>query len=173
GADRVPRLVVDSGRATYASRIVMILTGSEIARMRGLGQLTIEPFDASQLNPNSYNYRLGPKLGIPVFAADGLEFEFIELPEEGYVLKAQTVYLGHTVERLGSNYFAMSLIGRSSLGRLGLFLQVSANLGHTGSCHQWTLELVAAKPFRIYPQMKIGQISFWTNAGHVDLMARP
>lgn len=54
----------------------------------------------------------------------------------------------------------MSLIGRSSTGRLGLFLQVSADLGHTGAEHKWTLELVAAKPIKIYPNMIIGQISF-------------
>jgi hypothetical protein len=45
------------------------------------------------------------------------------------------------LEELGSRKYAMSLIGRSSIGRLGLFLQVSANLGHTGSSHCWTLEL--------------------------------
>ena len=59
----------------------------------------------------------------------------------------------------------MSLIGRSSIGRLGLFLQLSADLGHVGSKHKWTLELVAAKPIIIYPFMKIGQISFWENDG--------
>ena len=61
----------------------------------------------------------------------------------------------------------MSLIGRSSMGRLGLFLQVSANLGHTTSCHQWTLELVAAKPIRLYPNMIIGQVTFWDNQGEI------
>lgn len=59
----------------------------------------------------------------------------------------------------------MSLIGRSSVGRLGLFLQVSADLGHTTSQHQWTLELVAAKPIILYPNMKIGQVTFWNNCG--------
>lgn len=63
----------------------------------------------------------------------------------------------------------MSLIGRSSTGRLGLFLQVSADLGHTGSVHKWTLELVTAKPFRVYPGMITGQISFWLNYGDASL----
>lgn len=73
------------------------------------------------------------------------------------------------METLGSNKYAMSLIGRSSLGRLGLFLQVSANLGHTGSIHKWTLELVATKKIKIYTFMIIGQISFWTNKGDIKL----
>ena len=60
----------------------------------------------------------------------------------------------------------MSLIGRSSIGRLGIFLQVDADLGHTGSSHNWTLEIVCCKKVRIYPRMVIGQISFWKNFGN-------
>jgi len=150
----------------YSKEEGVILTGNEIQRMRENGSLVIEPFDVRQINPNSYNYRLGPMLGVPKQDQNGkVNFDFIDIPEEGYVLQPQIAYLGHTLETLGSDRYAMSLIGRSSLGRLGLFLQVSANLGHTGSCHQWTLELVSVKPFRIYPRMRIGQISFWLNDG--------
>lgn len=149
----------------------MILTGTEISKQRNQANITIEPFEPSQVNPNSYNYRLGSTLGVPIrvdpSCADH-EFAYLEIPEKGFVLEPQTVYLGHTYEKLGSSAYAMSLIGRSSLGRLGLFLQVSANLGHTGACHNWTLELVAVKPLRIYPQMKIGQISFWQNSGSIE-----
>ena len=147
----------------------MILTGNEIKRMVKVGSIVIEPFMPEQINPNSYNYRLGPKLGVPNVNDGGkVEFKMIDLPENGYVIQPMTTYLGHTYEILGSDKYAMSLIGRSSLGRLGLFLQVSANLGHTGSCHQWTLEIVTAKPFKLYPYMRIGQISFWENHGSID-----
>lgn len=147
----------------------MILTGCEIKKRTACHDIIISPFNDSQLNPNSYNYRLGPKLGIPCITDNDVTFDFIDLPAEGFVMAAGTTYLGHTLEILGSDKFAMSLIGRSSLGRLGLFLQVSANLGHTGACHQWTLELVAARPFRLYPGMRIGQISFWVNQGSPGL----
>ena len=126
----------------------MILTGSEIKKYVENGDIVIEPFNEDQLNPNSYNYRLGETL---TFKED------------------DRVYLGHTLETLGSRKCAMSLIGRSSTGRLGLFLQVSADLGHTGSVHKWTLELVTAKPFRVYPGMITGQISFWLNYGDASL----
>jgi dCTP deaminase len=62
----------------------------------------------------------------------------------------------------------MSLIGRSSIGRYGLFLQVSANLGHTTSEHKWTLELVATQKIRLYSEMIIGQVSFWRNFGEIE-----
>lgn len=136
----------------------MILTGSQIKRSVEQGDIVIDPFDECQINPNSYNYRLGSKLIYP----DGNEHPF---DEDGVMLSQGTLVLGATYEIIGSRKYAMSLIGRSSVGRLGLFLQVSANLGHTGSCHRWTLEIFAAKSIRIYPHMEIGQISFWRNNG--------
>ena len=75
--------------------------------------------------------------------------------------------LATTKEIIGSSQYAMSLIGRSSMGRYGLFLQCSANLGHTTSKHKWTLEIVAAIPIKLYPGMIIGQVSFWRNFGSV------
>ena len=53
------------------------------------------------------------------------------------------------------------------MGRYGLFLQISANLGHTTSSHRWTLELYACKKIILYAGMNIGQVSFWTNRGEV------
>lgn len=144
----------------------MILTGSEIKKYVENGDIVIEPFNEDQLNPNSYNYRMGEEL---TFKEDDGNYKTIEIPEEGFVLYPNRVYLGHTFEILGSDKCAMSLIGRSSTGRLGLFLQVSADLGHTGSVHKWTLELVVAKPLKIYPHMITGQISFWLNEGNIDL----
>jgi dCTP deaminase len=144
----------------------MILTGSEIKKYLRNGDIVISPFNEEQLNPNSYNYRLGDVL---TYKEDSGEYKTIKLPEEGFILYPNRVYLGHTFEVLGSRKCAMSLIGRSSTGRLGLFLQVSADLGHTGAEHKWTLELVAAKPIKIYPNMIIGQISFWENYGEATL----
>jgi len=141
----------------------MILTGNEIEKEVKRSKITIVPFNKVQVNPNSYNYRLGSKL-IDLSAKNVKE---IIIPKNGFVLKPNQIYLASTYEVLGSNKYAMSLIGRSSLGRLGLFLQISANLGHTGSEHSWTLELVCVKPIRIYPRMIIGQISFWDNKGQI------
>jgi dCTP deaminase len=144
----------------------MILTASEIKLEQGKGGIVIEPFDAESLNPCSYTYRLGPELGVPDIAEDGtVTFTTITIPPEGYVLQPHRMYLGHTMEVIGSSNYAMSLVGRSSLGRLGLFLQVSANLIHVGAQHQITLELVAALPLRLYAGMDIGEISFWETIG--------
>lgn len=144
----------------------MILTGNAINLAQKKGDIFLSPFHEDQVNPNSYNYRLGNILKVYKRMENGLPvFENIIIPQEGYVLKPHMMYLGHTKEIIGSKKYAMSLIGRSSMGRLGLFLQVSADLGHTTSCHQWTLEIVAAKPIRLYPGMIIGQVTFWDNYG--------
>ncbi|MEA3449394.1 MAG: deoxycytidine deaminase [Patescibacteria group bacterium] len=147
----------------------MILTGTKITEEIEKGNIIIEPFSSEQINPNSYNYRLGST--IKVFDKfDGTKsiFKEIEIPEDGYVLEPRKMYLATTKEIIGSSKYAMSLIGRSSMGRYGLFLQISANLGHTTSKHQWTLEIIAALSIKLYPGMIIGQVSFWKNYGDFE-----
>src|SRR3989338_562423 len=146
----------------------MILTGSKIKEEVKKGNITIGPFSLEQVNPNSYNYRLGSVLKVfDKFDGDKSVFREISIPEEGCVLEPRKMYLAITKEIIGSSKYAMTLIGRSSMGRYGLFLQCSANLGHTTSKHRWTLEIVAAMPIRLYPEMIIGQVSFWKNYGAV------
>lgn len=147
----------------------MILTGPQIARCVANGTITIDPFDPDSVNPNSYNYRLGDLL---LASRDELfdaaltpTWEALEIPDEGFTLRAGRLYLASTLETIGSSEYVTSLMGRSSLGRLGLFLQVTADLGHIGAVHRWTLELHAVQPLRIYKGMRIGQVSFWESQG--------
>lgn len=146
----------------------MILTGSKIKEEIKKGNIVIKPFVSSRINPNSYNYRLGSKLKVfHKFDGNKTLFREIKIPKEGYILEAKKMYLANTKEVIGSSEYAMSLIGRSSMGRYGLFLQCSANLGHATSQHKWTLEIIAALPIRLYPGMIIGQVSFWRNFGTI------
>lgn len=140
----------------------MILTGKEIVKQRERGSILLSPFSEDQLNPNSYNYRLSEYIAVPDSSNNYIT---LKIPEKGFMIEPETTYLSHTYESLGSSEYAMSLIGRSSLGRLGLFLQIDADLGHTTSNHNWTLEIVSCKKFILYPKMIIGQISFWENSG--------
>lgn len=150
----------------------MILTACQILADWQAGDIKISPFNESQLNPNSYNYRLGevlykvnddildPKLKSNT--------EKIILTPNGYCLQPGVLYLGSTYEKIGSDKYSMQLIGRSSVGRLGLYLQVSASLGHVGTYHNWTLELTVVQPLIVYPKMKIGQVTFWKVEGEND-----
>ncbi|QKZ23897.1 dCTP deaminase [Streptomyces chartreusis] len=147
----------------------MILTGPEIHAQVEAGQITIDPFDSNLLNPNSYNYRLGRTLkqviSSPADPTRPAETAVIDLPKEGYLLRPGVVYLGATMETIGGDQYVTRLIGRSSLGRLGMFLQISADLGNLGSAHQWTLEITVVQRLRVYPQMRVGQVSFWKPVG--------
>lgn len=147
----------------------MILTGPAIREAVTSGTITIDPFEPRLLNPNSYNYRLGAQLeeltSWPADSTVPARTRTIDLPDDGFVLRPGTVYLGTTVETIGSAAFVTSLIGRSSLGRLGCFLQISADLGQLGAVHRWTLEITVVQPLRIYPGMRVGQVSFWQPSG--------
>lgn len=147
----------------------MILTGSEIKKQVQKKRIHISPFSTELLNPNSYNYQLGETLlevtDKVIDPRKKVNCKEIVLDESGYILYPNKLYLGSTVEEIGSDYYVTSLIGRSSVGRLGLFLQITADLGHLGAKHCWTLELTVVQPLKIYPLMKIGQVSFWIPGG--------
>ena len=150
----------------------MILTGSEILKNVESEKIVIDPFDVSQLNPNSYNFTLGRQLLVYddyiLDVKSNNKTHKMEIPDEGITLAPGTVYLGHTIERIGSRYFVPVIRGRSSIGRLGLFINITADLIDLGSIGQLTLQLNAVQPVKIYPGMKIGQVTFWTVMGEIS-----
>jgi dCTP deaminase len=145
----------------------MILTGRAIYNAWQIGDIDIEPFDPEFLNPNSYNYRLSNTLLLIKNIQDNNQqiVNEIHIGKEGFLLEPGNLYLGSTFEKIGSNTFVTILLGRSSIGRLGLYLNVTADLGHLGSLSRWTLEMTVVQPLIIYPLMKIGQVSFWVQDG--------
>ncbi len=151
----------------------MILTGSEIKKQVNKGRITIEPFDASNCNPNSYNVEIGDYLKVyeddVLDSKKELKTKIVPIPDEGLVLEPTKVYLGFTKEIIGSNYFVPTITGRSSTGRLGLFVQITADLVDIGFVGELTFQLHAVQPLRIYKGMKIGQIMFWKPKGKIEL----
>lgn len=147
----------------------MILTGKEILNQVQSGCITIDPFDPKAINPNSYNYRIGTHyvkaMGNISCDLPNSKSILAEIPFNGLIIHPGEVILSSTLEKIGSEQFVTSLIGRSSVGRLGLFLQISADLGHLGPAHKWTLELTSVQSIIIYPRMIIGQVSFWVTTG--------
>jgi dCTP deaminase len=151
----------------------MILTGMQIQEEVRSDRIVITPFNKRSINPNSYNYHLGNTIKIaPLKIIDKRESQSWESVALGkgkpFLLEPQRLYLGHTHEVIGSKHYVTSLIGKSSMGRLGLYLQVSADLGHQGAIHRWTLELCVVQPLFIYAEMPIGQVSFWKPWGRAS-----
>jgi dCTP deaminase len=89
----------------------------------------------------------------------------LTIPPDGLVLNPSQLYLGRTVERTETHGFVPMIEGRSSIGRLGLFVHVTAGFGDVGFCGYWTLEMFAVQPVRIYPFVPICQIFYHQLAG--------
>lgn len=141
----------------------MMLSGKEIEKKLG-SEIIIEPFNRKQLNPNSYNLRLHNEL--LVYDEDILDMKkenktkSITIPEEGLVLEPGKLYLGRTIEYTETKNYVPMLEGRSSIGRLGLFIHVTAGFGDVGFKGYWTLEIFCVQPIRIYPSVEVCQIYY-------------
>jgi len=149
----------------------MILSGKEIKKKLGK-EIMIEPFNESQLNPNSYNLRLHNELLVydePILDMKREnKVEKLSIPEDGLVLETGRLYLGRTVEYTGTDKYVPMLEGRSSIGRLGLFIHVTAGFGDVGFHGFWTLEIFCVQPIKIYPGVEICQIYYHSIEGDYD-----
>ena len=151
----------------------MILSGKEIKKQVKEGSIAIDPFTDEQINPNSYNLRLHPDL--LVYDNDILDMREknsaspLVIPEDGLLLVPHKLYLGRTVERTSTDKYVPMLEGRSSVGRLGLFIHITAGFGDIGFDGFWTLEIFCVQPIRIYSGLEICQIFYHTIDGDFDL----
>ena len=147
----------------------MILSGIEIEKRIGT-DIIIEPFSKQYLNPNSYNFRLANQLIMYTEPTLDMKknnpYREIEIPSDGLKLETNKLYLGRTVEYTETYNLVPMLEGRSSIGRLGLFIHVTAGFGDVGFKGYWTLEILATQPIRIYPYTEICQIYYHTIQGN-------
>ena len=126
----------------------MILSGLEIEKNLGKN-IIIEPFNINQLNSNSYNVKLHNKLLI--YKENLLdmkkpnETKEIIISEEGFKLEPNQLYLGRTLEYTSTKKFVPMIEGRSSIGRLGIFIHITAGFGDVGFSGYWTLEIFCIK----------------------------
>lgn len=141
----------------------MILSGQEILKHIGK-EIKIIPFDEKRINPNSYNLSLADEL--LVYDNEVLDMKKnnrahrIFIPENGLLLEPNRLYLGRTNEYTLTDGYVPMLEGRSSTGRLGLFIHVTAGFGDVGFRGYWTLEIFCVQPIRIYPNVEICQIYY-------------
>lgn len=145
-----------------------MLTKDEILN-RMNKDIIIKPFNINNLNPNSYNLTLDNELY--VYEEDILDVkkEFktskIIIPEEGYVLEANKLYIGRSVEYTETYNLVPMIEGRSSIGRMGLFTNCAAGFGDTGYKGKWSIQLYSINKIKIYPNMKIAQLYYMEIVG--------
>jgi len=149
----------------------MILSGLEIKKRIGK-DIFIDPYNEENINPNSYNLTLHDEL----LLYDKLELDMkkpnpatpLKIPKEGLLLDTNRLYLGRTREFTETRNLVPMLEGRSSIGRLGMFVHVTAGFGDVGFKGYWTLEIFAVQPIKIYPGVGICQIFYHTVEGDFE-----
>lgn len=150
----------------------MILSDRDIRNAMADGRLTIDPpCQDADIQPASLDIHLGT--GFRVF--DNYRYACIDPREkqEGltqlivakdfFMLHPGQFALANTLETITLNGALVARVeGKSSLGRLGLIVHATAGYIDPGWTGRITLELsnVANLPIKLYPDMKIGQLSF-------------
>jgi dCTP deaminase len=145
-----------------------ILLGAEIKSEYDKKNIVIEPYNEEHVGPNSYDVTLSDILKTYdlVSGKSCLDSKKANktithmIPEKGYTLLPGKLYLGATVERVGSDCYVPMYEGRSSMARLGIQSHISAGFGDIGFKSHWTLEITVVHPVKIYPFMRIGQVYF-------------
>ena len=151
----------------------MVLSDGAIRRLIEAGRIGIDPYDPALMQPSSLDVRADRYFRVfrnsryPYIDVTKAQDELTELVEaadgEPFILHPGEFVLGSTLERVTlPDDLVARLEGKSSLGRLGLLIHSTAGFIDPGWDGHVTLELsnVANLPITIYPEMKIGQLSF-------------
>ena len=152
----------------------MVLSDRAIRRLIDEGRIGIDPFAPELMQPSSLDVRVDryfrvfrnsryPFIDVKVQQEDLTELVEVEDASEAFILHPGEFVLGSTLERVTlPDDLVARLEGKSSLGRLGLLIHSTAGFIDPGWDGHVTLELsnVANLPITIYPEMKIGQLSF-------------
>ncbi|VVB66608.1 dCTP deaminase, dUMP-forming [Candidatus Gugararchaeum adminiculabundum] len=153
-----------------------LLSDVEILDEIKKGELRIEPFDRKMLGPDSIDIKLSGELLVAKKVGRVLDpakkenefFEKVKIPDEGFVLKCGMFVLGSTEEKIGlSDSIAAQIEGRSSIGRYGIVVHMTAGIIHAGfgakTPSTLTLEISSVNPNDVLLRkgMKIAQLSFF------------
>lgn len=151
----------------------------------------IDPFSPSLCGPNSYDMHLSNEMRVYALSSvrrahpelftsyygnailpQGLDAREkpetvpFTIPEDGFWLHPGVLYLGATVEKTCCHGLCPWMDGRSSTGRLGLSVHVTAGRGDDSWLGRWTLEITCpTHPVKVYPNMRCLQVTYFTLVG--------
>lgn len=152
----------------------MFLSDKDILSLVKKGEITLEPFNQKQLQPASYDIKLGNTFIIndahSTKAIDPVKGVFPKTQEvevkdgEEFVLHPGVSILGYSKEKFGSDQYLIEVNGKSSLARIGLIVHNSASIVNPGHYLNIALELCNLNnvPIVLRPGMEIAQLTFST-----------
>jgi len=150
-----------------------MLTGKEIEKLARAGDILLDPLDSQNIGPNSYDLRLGNAMARVVSNDWGRintrlpgKVKPIKLKKSRlgkyFLLLPGQVYLGHTVEIIGSDNYVGIIHGRSSVARHGAMTHLTAGFCDLGWRGQVVLELANLTPYpmMLFPGDRVCQVEF-------------
>ena len=145
----------------------MILSDKTIIRLLRESKLVISPISGNQIQPASVDIRLGKTFSVVEDSASGIitlehAIQYKTIEAESYLLLPGQFILATTMEYIElPNNLTAFVEGRSSLGRMGLFIQ-NAGWVDPGFHGEITLELFNANrcAIELKPGRRIGQLVF-------------
>lgn len=153
----------------------MILSDRDIKKAIKSGEITISPYQEANLQPASYDLHLDKHFLVfdtqknavidPKESVDEMMREVVITEDQPFVLHPGQFALGLILEETGvSDQLVGRLEGKSSVGRLGVLIHVTAGFLDPGNKLKMTLELhnTAELPILLHYKMPIAQIAFET-----------
>lgn len=142
----------------------MIYPDQDIVKLLLEGIIAIDPLEDpdTQIQPASVDLRLGPEVFLPA-SQEFNRAKHVDITSGRFDIRPGEFLLGTTIERVRLPAgIAARVEGRSSLGRLGLLVHVSAGFIDPGFDGQITLELanLSTRPIRLTQGMRICQVVF-------------
>ncbi len=160
----------------------MILSDVDIKKALASGEISVSPYDEKYLQPASIDLHLDRHFLVfdttqhavidPRKPVDHMMKEISIQGDKPFVLHPGEFALGMIYEQTGvSAEYVGRLEGKSSVGRLGLLIHITAGFLDPGNNLKMTLELhnVANMPILLYYKMPIAQMAFEkisTSAAH-------
>ncbi|MEN9561331.1 MAG: hypothetical protein RIQ56_604 [Candidatus Parcubacteria bacterium] len=150
----------------------MYLSDTDIEKAVKKGEIVMKPFDASKLQPASYDIRLGNVFQLsdiyatafidPVKKVYGKTTERKVKDGDEFILRPGISVLAASKEFFGSDHYLIQLSGKSSLARIGLMVHNTAGIINPGHFLHITLELTNQNtvPIVLRPGMAIAQLTF-------------
>lgn len=161
---------------------VEMLTNNEIKKQMDQGNIIIRNLqDGALKKPNSVDIRIGNTLYVydyqVVDARNGRSYleevmndkpvnlKRIQIPETGLLLQPGKVYLTKTIEEVETHGYVPVMHGKVSLSLLGVSTELNSGYKYDEYQGSILLSIVATKPTIIYPDIPIGNLSFFQSLG--------
>lgn len=155
-----------------------MLTTNEIKKQMEQGNIIINNLQSNAMKkPNSidvsmgnylyvYDYQILDSRMADVYLKEVMDdkpfyLKRIQIPETGLLLEPYKVYLTKTVESIETHGFVPALHGKVAMSLLGVSVELNSGYKYDGYKGHMLLSIVATKPTIIYPDLKVGNLTFF------------